>query len=114
MKVAHHSPSAAPRTGSIDVLIGYAGWNISLGQSQLWNPALYGSISGPDCSATLRLSLQVEERIAQSLIIYIGKIKNKITDVYAVGGPASPDYHEREIGNSKLIADLKSRLKACV
>jgi len=93
-KVYHHGffGSAAEANISSDglsaatvyqVVIGYAGWNVSSSQSQPWVQTLnsHTSFGYPN------------------------------SDVYAVGGPADPSYSGKEIGNSKLIADLTGRIR---
>jgi len=79
----YHKSINASTNGNYRIFIGYAGWNVTSGQSQDWVDALF--------PAYLR-SLSV-------------------VDLYAVGGPHDPDYNGLEIANSKLIADLVARVK---
>jgi len=83
IKVYHHAGVALAPGATYQVVIGYAGWNVSSPQSMPWVQALF----------------------SQTAFGYPN------SDVYAVGGPADPGYSGKEIGNSKLIADLCARIK---
>jgi len=74
------------QTGHFDVIIAYAGYQVSLVQSQAWAAALFLNARG--------------------------KLGNKIAEVYAVGGPQDSGYGAKEIGNSFLLKDLVARANA--
>lgn len=74
-------------TGNVlgsSVFIGYAGYNISLGESQAWVGALY------------------DERLEHLGVRYL----------VAVQGPQDPGYNALEIGNSRIVAALGTLVTA--